>query len=107
MKYENDPQGTRLPIKVDATTNGEFAPIPLGPVQQEGNLLAMQAATAHAKRLALTRRGFLVSACGAATTLLGINAAHAKRGATGGYFEVPAEAALDLQLARSAIAASS
>ena len=29
MRYRHDPDGTRLPIKLDATTNGEFAPIPL------------------------------------------------------------------------------
>ena len=28
MRYRNDPDGTRLPIKLVATTNGEFAPIP-------------------------------------------------------------------------------
>ena len=28
MRYRNDPFGTRLPIKLDTTTNGEFAPIP-------------------------------------------------------------------------------
>ncbi len=32
MRYRNDPDGTRLPIKLDTTTNGEFAPIPLAPV---------------------------------------------------------------------------
>ena len=31
-RYHHDPDGTRLPIKLDATTNGEFAPIPLTPV---------------------------------------------------------------------------
>ena len=29
MKFTNDPEGTRLPVKLHATTNGEFAPIPL------------------------------------------------------------------------------
>jgi len=32
MRYLNDPDGTRLPVKLDTTTNGEFAPIPLEPV---------------------------------------------------------------------------
>src|SRR2546422_398716 len=32
MRYHNDPDGTRLPIKLDPTTNGEFAPVPLSPV---------------------------------------------------------------------------
>ena len=29
MKYQNDPEGLRLPVKLDTTTNGEFAPVPL------------------------------------------------------------------------------
>ena len=49
------------------------------------------------------RRRFLVSACGAATTLLGMNEAYARNGRTGGLFDVPAEAARDLQLARSTL----
>ena len=27
MAYLNDPEGTRLPIKLDSTSNGEFEPI--------------------------------------------------------------------------------
>ena len=44
-----------------------------------------------------------MGACGAATALLGMNAAYAKLGARGSFFDVPKEAALDLQLARSAL----
>jgi len=69
----SDPDGTRLPIKLDTTTNGEFAPIPLAPVHHHARRLAFAAATENARRLNLTRRAFLVSACGAATTLLGMN----------------------------------
>ena len=29
MTYQIDPDGTRLPVKLDSTTNGEFAPIPV------------------------------------------------------------------------------
>ncbi|MEO5695155.1 MAG: hypothetical protein ABIQ72_18610 [Usitatibacter sp.] len=29
MRYLNDPEGTRLPVKLGSTTNGEFEPIPL------------------------------------------------------------------------------
>ena len=28
-RYRNDPDGRRLPIKLDATSNGEYVPIPL------------------------------------------------------------------------------
>ena len=103
MRYRNDPDGTRLPIKLDATTNGEFAPIPLEPVHHHARELALDAAAANAKRLGVGRRKFLVSACGAATTLLGMNAAYAAAGRSGGYYELPREAALDLQLARSTL----
>src|SRR5690348_11984577 len=103
MRYCNDPDGTRLPIKLDATTNGEFAPIPLAPVHHRAQRLALETATANARRLNLTRRGFLVSACGAATTLLAMNAAYATGSRRGGYYELPLEAALDAQVARSAL----
>ena len=103
MRYQNDPEGTRLPIKLDSATNGEFAPIPLDPVHLEARRRAFENAAAHAKRLGLSRRGFLVSACGVAGTLLSMNDAYARGGARGGFFEVPREAALDLQAARSAV----
>ncbi len=34
MRSVNDPEGLRLPIKVDTATNGEYAPIPLKPVHR-------------------------------------------------------------------------
>jgi uncharacterized protein len=103
MRYRNDPDGRRLPVKLDTTTNGEFAPIALEPVHRLANHLAMEAATANAKRLGVDRRGFLVSAAGVATTLLGMNEAYATGGSRGGFYELPKESALDLQLARSAV----
>ena len=103
MHYRNDPDGTRLPIKVDTATNGEFAPIPLAPVHRTARRLAFEQATTNARRLNLTRRAFLVSACGAATTLLGMNAAYAAAGRRGGFFDVPQEAGVDLQVARSTL----
>ena len=87
-RFRHDPDGTRLPIKLDATTNGEFAPIPLGPMHVLARRLAFEAATKNARRLALSRRAFLVSACGAATTLLAMNAAYAASGRRGGYFDL-------------------
>ncbi len=101
MRFDHDPQGLRLPIKLDSTSNGEYVPIPLEPVHHRARALASAAATDHARRLGLRRRGFLVSACGAAATLLAMNEAYAAQGKRGGFFQVPPEAALDLQLARS------
>jgi uncharacterized protein len=97
-----DPEGTRLPIKLDSTSNGEFAPVPLSPKNQLGNGLAHEHASENAKRLGLTRRGFLVSACGAASTLLAFNQANATQG---GYFDIPREAALDEALAQATVGA--
>jgi hypothetical protein len=41
MSYVHDPDGHRLPIKIDAATNGEFAPIPLEPVHRRACLLIL------------------------------------------------------------------
>jgi hypothetical protein len=68
-----DPQGTRLPIKIDSTSNGEYAPIPVGPRNLEANRVALEQATENAKRLSISRRRFLVSSAGAATTFLAFN----------------------------------
>jgi predicted TIM-barrel fold metal-dependent hydrolase len=100
MKPYTDPEGTRLPIKLDTTSNGEFVPVPLSPANREANRRAHEAAARNAKRLDVSKRSFLVSACGAASTLLAFNAANAAAGRTGGYFDLPHEAALDQQLAR-------
>ena len=59
-----DPQGTRLPIKLDSTSNGEFEPIPLDSTNRIANQLAQEWAGDNAKRCGMDRREFLVSACG-------------------------------------------
>ncbi len=53
MRYRNDPFGTRLPIKLDTTTNGEFAPIALAPMHRQAKRLAQEAATRNSKRVEL------------------------------------------------------
>jgi hypothetical protein len=103
MKHKIDPEGQRLPIKLDATSNGEFAPVPLTPPNRAGNWLAHQTATENAKRLGMSRRDFLVSACGVAGTLWAFNATNAAAGKRGGFFDVEPEAALDLQLAQARV----
>ncbi len=103
MRFQHDPEGCRLPVKLDTTTNGEYTPIPLEPVHHHANRLALEAATENAKRVGQDRRSFLVSACGVATTLLGMNAAYATQGRRGGFYELPKDAGLDLHAARSAV----
>ena len=94
-----DPHGERLPIKLDATSNGEFAPVPLDASLRAANALASQWAESFARKLNRSRRSFLVSACGAAATLLAFNTAHARAGRSGGFFDVSKDAALEPQLA--------
>src|SRR5215831_8863846 len=56
--FRNDPEGFRLPVKLDATSNGEFAPVPLEPVHRLANETAMREATRHARDLGMSRREF-------------------------------------------------
>ncbi len=101
--HDSDPEGRRLPIKLDSTSNGEFAPVPLWPANLEAKRLAHEAAATNAKRLGCSKRAFLTSSCGAASTLLAFNAANAAVGRTGGFFDLPRDAALDMQLARAQV----
>jgi predicted TIM-barrel fold metal-dependent hydrolase len=103
MRYRNDPDGTRLPIKVDTTTNGEFSPRPLDAHNHAANAFAHRRASENARRVNLSRRDFLTSACGAASTLLAFNEVHAAFGKTGGVYEIPAAAALDPAVAADAV----
>ena len=95
-----DPEGKRLPVKLDSTSNGEFVPVPLSATNRAANRLAHERASDFSRKLSLGRRKFLTSACGTASTLLAFNAANAAAGKTGGFFDVSPDAALDLQLAR-------
>lgn len=104
MPARHDPDGLRLPIKLDSTSNGEFAPIPLHPIHRQANRLALEAATRNARRLGVSRRDFMVSACGAASTLLAFNQAYAAAGRDGGYYDIEPEAALDHGLAEARLA---
>ncbi|HZP85578.1 MAG TPA: amidohydrolase family protein [Burkholderiales bacterium] len=103
MKHRIDPEGLRLPIKLDTTSNGEFEPVPLSAVNRAANHLADDAATRNARVMGLKRRDFLISACGAASTLLAFNKANAAAGKTGGFFDLRAEAAVEPQLAQSSL----
>src|SRR5438132_12184317 len=87
-----DPEGKRLPIKLDSTSNGEFVPVPLSSVNRNANRLAHEYASAFSRKLSLGRRRFLTSACGAASTLPAFNAANAAAGKTGGFFELSGDA---------------
>ena len=98
MNQHRDPEGTRLPVKLDSTSNGEFEPIPLTGRDRQVNHLAAEMAGRNASRRGVSRREFMVSACGAASTLLAFNAVHAAT-RPAGRFEVSAEAAVDPEMA--------
>lgn len=98
-----DPEGRRLPICIDSTSNGEFEPIALTARNERGNRLAQQHAGDLARRKGLGRRAFLMSACGAASTLLAINKVNAEAGLTGGWFDIPADAAFEEAAAESVL----
>ena len=95
MPLSFDPEGKRLPIKLDSTSNGEFMPIPLDATNGRANQLAQRSASENARRRGVDRRAFMVSVCGAASTLLAFNAANAASGRTGGFFELEQVAAVD------------
>ena len=99
MPRTSDPEGKRLPIKLDSTSNGEFVPIPLDATNRRANHLAQRWASENAKRRGVRRRAFMVSACGAASTLLAFGRANAAAGRTGGFFELDEVAAVDPEIA--------
>ncbi len=103
MKTDCDPEGQRLPIKLDTTSNGEFLPVPLDATNRLALDLAQQAASENARRCGLGRRAFMISACGAASTLLAYNRANAAAGRSGGYFELDRVAAVDAEAAVEAL----
>ena len=98
MKRYTDVLDQCLPIKLDSTSNGEFEPRPLDATARHARALAQETATRNAKRLGQSRRDFLVSGCGAAATLLAINAAHATA-RPGGFFQLASAAALEPEVA--------
>ena len=60
MPLSSDPEGKRLPIKLDSTSNGEFMPIPLDATNQRANQLAQRSARENARRRGVDRRAFMV-----------------------------------------------
>jgi predicted TIM-barrel fold metal-dependent hydrolase len=102
-RFANDPHGTRLPIKVDTTSNGEFMPRPLSAANNLANQTALSDADRNARLTGRSRRDFLVSAAGAATTLLAFNEVNAAAGKRGSSYQLPWEAGKDEAAARDAL----
>jgi hypothetical protein len=99
-----------LPIKFGPCSNGEYEPQPLSPLVREAVSRAHRACDDAARRSGLSRRQFLLSVCGAATTLLALDACakesakQAGRPAPGGTFTIPSTATTDPEVARAVIA---
>ena len=85
MTKEHDNGEISLPIKLDSTSNGEFAPIQLEAPQNLANQLAHKKTTSDSRKLNQSRRNFLKSSCGIASTLLAFNSAFAQHSLTGGF----------------------
>jgi hypothetical protein len=98
-----------LPIKLGPCSNGEYDPQPLSDVAAETIRRARFECDDHARRHGVSRRSFLLSLAGAATTLLVLNgcsqeASRAKGKSPGGTFEIPTTATTDPEAARAALA---
>jgi hypothetical protein len=105
-----------LPIKLNRCSNGEFVPPPPSPVVREAVRRARADADRNARRIGMSRRRFLLSSMGAATTLLALSACSDEstrasnatapdgtRIGPGGSFEVPDTAAVDPDAAIAAL----
>jgi predicted TIM-barrel fold metal-dependent hydrolase len=92
----------RLPLKLDAVSNGEVLPV-VNPRVRAAQEIARAESERLARRLGMSRRAFLGSAAGMATALLAVNRAWA--GARpGGTFEVTPLMASDPAAAASVLA---
>lgn len=102
--WEDEDPG--LPIKFGPCSNAEYDPDPLTSVQLETIRRALGACERNAARTGMSRRRFLLSLCGAATTLLSLNACtrEALRRSPGGRYSVSPEASVDEDAARESLA---
>jgi len=104
MLPSRDPHPRCLPIKLDSTSNGEFAPVALDAAALHARTLAHSAVDDAARRLGLDRRRYLVSLLGAAATLSAFNRSFAAAGKLGGGYTLATEAPFELAAAQAALA---
>jgi predicted TIM-barrel fold metal-dependent hydrolase len=99
---EEDPG---LPIKFGPCSNAEYDPDPLTPVMLEAIKRARAESERNARRIGMSRRQFLLSLCGAATTLIALNACTREElgREPGGSYKVSPEASVDEEAARDAL----
>ncbi|MCA1726103.1 MAG: amidohydrolase [Actinobacteria bacterium] len=107
MDWRDEDPG--LPIKFGPCSNGEYDPEPLSPLVRETIRRARRLSEIKARRTGMTRREFLLSACGAATTLFVLDACtreqmrHEQGRTPGGGYEIPSGATESPDEAREAV----
>ncbi|MBA3280694.1 MAG: amidohydrolase family protein, partial [Acidimicrobiia bacterium] len=97
-----------LPIKWHPVSNGEFVPPAPTALVREATRQSLMALDERARRLGLSRRQFLLSACGSATMLAVLSAcssdeARQERRRPGGTYDVPDEATTEPEAAGEVI----
>jgi uncharacterized protein len=93
-----------LPIKFGPCSNAEYEPEPHSPVITETIRRAREECERNARRIGMGRREFLLSAMGAATTLLVLDACTKESGAPrGGSYRIPKEATSEPAAAHAAV----
>src|SRR5689334_16399965 len=96
-----DPEiAPRFPIKLDSTTNGEYAPKPLSKKTALALQEAERASVENARKMGISRREFVESTCGAASVLLAMNQLH---GCAGGSYKLPPASVHDREEAKSVL----
>jgi len=103
-----DDDAIGLPIKLGPCSNGEFVPTPPTDVVLEAARRAREACDVNARRTGVSRRDFLLSLAGAATTLSVLAACSKEKerstsATTGGTFDVPDEATTSTSAAREVL----
>jgi uncharacterized protein len=108
----SDDEYPGLPIKLNPCSNGEFVPLPPSDIVMETVKRARQDAERNARLLGMSRRRFLLSSMGAATTLAALAACskdaartNASGGsvpgsAPGGTYNIPPEATVESDAAK-------
>ena len=98
-----------LPILKGPRTNGEYVPPPMSALEREARRRAFDDAERAARRLGMDRRTFLRTVCGAAASLLVLDACNrdsARNGGreAGGRFDLPTTSTTDADAAREVLA---
>jgi hypothetical protein len=104
MTARHDPAGRRLPIKLDATSNGEYEPVPLTAIGHAARAAAQASVDGAVRKLGVPRRRYLISLLGAAASLSAFDRAFAASGKRGGRYVIPEEGRFEVAAAQSRLA---